>query len=87
VAAAHTEPIHLLLSDVMMPGMPGHELAGHLHVLRPHTPALLMSGYAGGLMNDHGALPAGLTLLAKPFTEHEILVAVRACIGAARATS
>lgn len=85
VAAAHTEPIHLLLSDVMMPGMPGHELATHLHALRPEIPVMLMSGYAGGLMNDHGALPAGLTVLAKPFTEQEVLIAVRACIGAAHA--
>jgi PAS domain S-box-containing protein len=84
IAAAHTGPIHLLVSDVMMPGMPGHELAGHLHDRRPQIPVLLMSGYAGGLMNDHGALPAGLTVLAKPFTEREILIAVRECIGATR---
>jgi PAS domain S-box-containing protein len=84
VAAAYTEPIHLLLSDVMMPGMPGHELAAQMHDLRPQIPVLLMSGYAGGLMNDHGALPAGLTVLAKPFTEREILIAVRAGIGAAQ---
>jgi two-component system cell cycle sensor histidine kinase/response regulator CckA len=84
IAAAHTEPIHLLLSDVMMPGMPGHELAAHLHERRPGIPVLLMSGYPGGLMNDHGALPAGLTVLAKPFTEPELLIAVRACIAATR---
>jgi CheY-like chemotaxis protein len=81
-AEAHTEPIHLLLSDVMMPGMPGHELATHLHALRPHTPVLFMSGYAGALMNEQGAIPAGITILPKPFTESEILVAVRATIGA-----
>ena len=84
LAAAHPEPIHLLLSDVMMPGMPGHELAAQLHAGRPQIPVLLMSGYAGGLMNDHGALPAGLTVLAKPFTEQEVLIAVRASIGATR---
>jgi PAS domain S-box-containing protein len=78
LATAHTEPIHLLLSDVMMPGMPGHELATHLQARRPDIPVLLMSGYAGGLMDDHGGLPAGLTVLAKPFTEQELLLAVRA---------
>jgi CheY-like chemotaxis protein len=81
VAVAHTEPIHLLLSDVMMPGMLGHELAAHLHTLRPHTPVLLMSGYAAGLMNEHGALPAGVTILPKPFTENELLIAVRSSLG------
>jgi PAS domain S-box-containing protein len=82
VAAAHTEPIDLLLSDVMMPGMLGHELAAHLHKLRPDTPVLLMSGYAAGLMNDRGALPAGITILPKPFTENELLIAVRSSLGA-----
>jgi two-component system, cell cycle sensor histidine kinase and response regulator CckA len=62
--------------------MPGHELATDLQAVRPQLPVLLMSGYAGGLMNDHGALPAGVTVLAKPFTEQELLDAVRASIGA-----
>jgi len=82
LAKAHPGPIDLLLSDVMMPGMPGQELAGHLQEVRPRTRVLLMSGYAGGLMNDHGALPAGLTILAKPFTENEILTAIRSSISA-----
>ena len=82
VAAAHTGDIHLLLSDVMMPGMLGHELAIHLHDSRPDTPVLFMSGFAGGLMNRHGALPPGVTVLPKPFTENELLTAVRSSIGA-----
>ncbi|MET0494044.1 MAG: ATP-binding protein, partial [Actinoplanes sp.] len=82
LAEAHPGPIDLLLSDVMMPGMPGQELAGQLQEVRPQTPVLLMSGYAGMLMNDHGALPAGMTVLAKPFTENEILTAIRSSISA-----
>jgi PAS domain S-box-containing protein len=80
LALAHPDPIDLLLSDVMMPGMPGQELAGQLQRVRPRIPVLLMSGYAGGLMNDHGALPAGVTVLPKPFTENEILAAIRSSI-------
>jgi PAS domain S-box-containing protein len=81
VAAGHAGRIDLLLSDVMMPGMLGHELAAQLQHSRPETPVLLMSGYAGGLMDNHGALPPGVTVLPKPFSEHELLLAVRAGLG------
>jgi PAS domain S-box-containing protein len=81
VAATHPGPVHLLLSDVMMPGMLGHELATQLRDSRPDTRVLFMSGFADGLMNEHGALPAGVTVLPKPFTENELLTAVRAGIG------
>ncbi|HEX8631704.1 MAG TPA: response regulator [Catenuloplanes sp.] len=83
-AEQHAAPIDLLLSDVMMPGMLGHELAAHLRGIRPETRVLLMSGYAGGLMNDHGALPPGVTVLPKPFSENELLIAVRSSLGAPR---
>ena len=56
-AKEHQGAIHLLLSDVVMPGMSGPELAGHLSKIHPETKALFMSGYVGpgGLQKVEGA--------------------------------
>jgi FixJ family two-component response regulator len=66
-----------------MPGMLGNELAAHLHERRPDTKVLYMSGYAGDLMNRYGVLEPGVTVLPKPFTNEELLTAVRTAIGVA----
>ncbi|MEV6638274.1 response regulator [Actinoplanes sp. NPDC051470] len=84
LAEQHTQAIHLLLSDVVMPGMLGDELATHLLERRPDTKVLFMSGYAGDLMNRYGVLEPGITALPKPFTTEEILTAVRTMIGVRR---
>jgi PAS domain S-box-containing protein len=84
LAEQYAHPVHLLLSDVIMPGMLGDELAEHLHERRPDTKILFMSGYAGDLMNRYGVLQPGVTALPKPFTTEELLTAVRTAIGAAR---
>jgi PAS domain S-box-containing protein len=81
LAEHHPGLIHLLLSDVAMPGMRGDELAVHLLQRRPATRILFMSGYAGDLMRDHGTLEPGVTVLAKPFTANELLTAIRTMIG------
>jgi FixJ family two-component response regulator len=73
-------PIHLLLSDVVMPSMHGTELAALVCAERPGTPVLFMSGYADGLMDDRGVLPDDITVLPKPFTTNELLAAVRTAI-------
>jgi PAS domain S-box-containing protein len=78
----HPQTIHLLLSDVVMPGMLGDELAEHLRERRPDVKTLFMSGYAGDLMNRYGVLEPGVAVLPKPFTTDELLTAVRATIGA-----
>jgi PAS domain S-box-containing protein len=83
LADRHTEPIHLLLSDIVMPGMLGDELASRLLERRPDTKILYMSGYAGDLMSGSGVLPAGVTVLPKPFSRDELLAAVRAFIDVA----
>jgi CheY-like chemotaxis protein len=81
LAEQHPQAIHLLLSDVIMPGMLGDELATRLHERRPDTDVLYMSGYAGDLINRYGVLEPGVTVLPKPFTHDELLTAVRAMIG------
>ncbi|MEO9186898.1 MAG: response regulator, partial [Kofleriaceae bacterium] len=63
---SHTAPIHLLLTDIVMPGINGWELAAKLRVRRPEMKVLYMSGYADGAQftGEHGATP----FLEKPIT-------------------
>ena len=85
LAEHHPHEIHLLLSDVIMPGMLGDELATRLHERRPATKILFMSGFAGDLVHRYDVLASGgVTALPKPFTTDELLTAVRTTIGIAR---
>jgi len=77
LAARHEGTIHLLLSDVVMPGMLGKELAERLTAARPETPVLFMSGYAQPVLASQGTLEPGVVLLEKPFTAADLLGAVR----------
>ena len=61
-------PIHLLLTDVVMPGMSGCELVKTLAPLRPEMKVLYMSGYTDDAITGHGNLGRGSTFLQKPFT-------------------
>jgi two-component system cell cycle sensor histidine kinase/response regulator CckA len=69
--------IHLLLTDVIMPGMNGKVLADHLVPLRAGLKVLFMSGYTRSAIADHGALESGTHLLQKPFSEEALLEKVR----------
>ena len=60
-------PIHLVVSDVVMPGMGGRELGQRLSLLEPHLPLLYMSGYTGEDVVRRGLLEAGSPFLQKPF--------------------
>ena len=78
LAKTHPEPIHLVVSDMMMPGMRGGELAVQLSKLRPKTAFLLMSGYTGpDMLRRNGANGNTLAFLEKPFTSANLLAAVR----------
>jgi DNA-binding response OmpR family regulator len=69
--------IHLLLTDVIMPGMNGHELAQRILSVRPAVKVLYMSGYTEGAIGNNGTLDAGLILLQKPFTLPSLKAKVR----------
>ncbi len=68
LANTYSGPIHLLLSDVIMPGMNGRQLADAFNSRRPQTPVLYVSGYASDIIARHGVLEPGTSFLAKPFT-------------------
>jgi two-component system cell cycle sensor histidine kinase/response regulator CckA len=77
LAAVHEGAIDLLVSDVVMPGMLGKELAERLVGVRPDTRVLYMSGYAQPVLASQGTLEPGVALLEKPFTAADLLSAVR----------
>src|SRR5258705_825795 len=60
VVERHGGMIHLLLTDVVMPGLSGHELADRLTAHRPGIPVLYMSGYPGDAVVKDGTLPSGM---------------------------
>jgi CheY-like chemotaxis protein len=66
-AAGHIEPLHLLLTDVVMPGMNGRELAARLTERRSELRVLFTSGYGEEVIARHGVLEPGLLLLQKPY--------------------
>jgi PAS domain S-box-containing protein len=74
---AHNGPIHLLLTDVIMPGMNGRELANQISPSRPEMKVLYMSGYTENHIGHNGTLDEGITLLQKPFTLPALKAKVR----------
>jgi len=82
LAHRHSGPIHVLLTDVVMPGMNGRDLARRLAELRPELRVIYMSGYTGEAITRHGMLEAGLTYVQKPFTPDTLARTVREVLDA-----
>jgi CheY-like chemotaxis protein len=78
---SHPEPIHLMLTDVVMPHMTGIELAARVRPLRPNMRVLYMSGYAdrGVALDEDGE--GGMEFIAKPFSPDTLAAKVRAVLG------
>jgi PAS domain S-box-containing protein len=81
IAHHHPEPIHLLVTDVVMPGMNGRALAESLVAARPELRVLYMSGYTDDIIAHSGVLESGTLLLEKPFTSLALLGRVRVALG------
>jgi PAS domain S-box-containing protein len=77
VAAGHVDPIHLLVTDIVMPGMRGRELAEKLCSSRPQMKVLFVSGYTDGSILQNGELGLGSAFLEKPFTSDSLARKVR----------
>ena len=75
-AADHPGPIHLLLTDVLMPHMSGQELAERLRQARPEIKVLYMSGYAAEVFSRSGA-GSGIEYIQKPFTPEDLALKIR----------
>ena len=77
LAELHEGPIHLLLTDVVMPEMSGREVAQQLLLLRPEIKVLYMSGYTDDTVVRHGVEESEVPFLQKPFTPEVLMAKVR----------
>jgi CheY-like chemotaxis protein len=74
------QPIDLLFTDMVMPGMNGKELASRARVVDPAIKVLFASGYTANAMVHQGVLDAGVALLQKPFTPSALAQKLRAVL-------
>lgn len=76
----HPSPIHLMLTDVMLPNQNGRELAEYLSPLHPEMKILFMSGYTEEAMMFQGLVETALPFIQKPFTPMDLVRRVRETI-------
>jgi nitrogen-specific signal transduction histidine kinase/CheY-like chemotaxis protein len=81
VSEAHTGPIHLLVTDVIMPHSSGRDLAERLQAVRAGIKVLYISGYTENTILHHGVLESNIDFLAKPFAFETLLDRVREMLG------
>jgi signal transduction histidine kinase/ActR/RegA family two-component response regulator len=79
-AELYAEPIHLLLTDVIMPGMSGRQLAERILSKRPETKIVYMTGYTDDMVAQHKVLEPGVQLLQKPFSKSDLALKVRSTL-------
>ena len=82
ICERHKEPIHLLITDVIMPEMSGRELADRLAQLRPEMKVLYMSGYTDNAIVHQGVLDEGANFIQKPFPTDALARKVREVLDA-----
>jgi len=77
VARAHAGPIHLVLTDIVMPRISGRELAAGVLAVHPEARVLFMSGYTDEAISRHGVLEPGTHFIQKPFSFDSLLRKLR----------
>jgi two-component system cell cycle sensor histidine kinase/response regulator CckA len=77
LARTHEGPIHLMLSDVVMPGMTARELVEGVEALRPGIRVIYMSGYTDDAISSHGILPEEMNFMQKPISPEGLCRKVR----------
>lgn len=77
LAAEHSGEIHLLITDVIMPGMNGRDLANRLGALYPGIKTLFMSGYTANVIAHRGVLEQGVQFIHKPFSAKDLGMKIR----------
>lgn len=81
IARTESQPIHLLLTDIVMPLMNGRELVDQIWTIRPALKVLYMSAYSTEIVEDYGIrLAPGETFVLKPFTMESLTSAVRSVL-------
>ncbi len=80
---AYPGKIHLLITDVLMPELPGPELAQALLAMRPDLKVIFISGYSDGSLAHDGVLKPGTVLVHKPFTIRALTATLREVLGPA----
>ncbi len=80
LAEKYQGPIHLLLTDVVMPGMRGRQLSDRVMELRPDIKVIYMSGYTDESAVDLGMLESGTEFVAKPFTPDDLISRVQSIL-------
>jgi CheY-like chemotaxis protein len=81
LARQYPGPIHLVLTDVIMPEMNGREMADRMAAVRPDARILFMSGYTGDAIAPFEIVDSGRRFLQKPFTRAELLEKMRELLG------
>ena len=81
VAARHPGKLHLLVTDVVMPGMNGKQLSERLTELNPTLEVIFVSGYTADVIADRGVLDPSVAFLHKPFSPEELATKVRSVLG------
>ena len=80
IAREYAGEIHLILTDVVMPGMGGKDLVSQLKTARPDIKALYISGYTDNAIVHHGILDSNVNFLQKPFSVKRLMRKVREAI-------